>query len=152
MKYKWQPKRHQSSASPSSRPLLGRLLSRNDSKGSGSTEDVKGPYGLNTLFNPSEDAIVDLIFVHGLGGGSRSTWSKSPDPEMYWPQKWLPREEGFEGVRIHSFGYNSNWTTGSSLNIHDFAKAFLGCLQDCLAIIRDPNVRFFPISIFIRHR
>ena len=102
--------------------------------------DMKGPIGLNTLFSPAEDAIADLVFVHGLGGGSRSTWTKSSNPELYWPQAWLPMDDGFQGVRIHSFGYNSNWDKESTLNIHDFAKALLGSLQDCPSISRSSTV------------
>src|SRR6202035_3239491 len=71
-------------------------------------EDPKGPLGLNTLFIPSDSAIADLIFVHGLMGGSRSTWTKSAEPSLYWPQEWLPKDVGFRDVRIHSFGYNAN--------------------------------------------
>jgi pimeloyl-ACP methyl ester carboxylesterase len=92
--------------------------------------------GLNLLFEPSEP-LVDLIFVHGLRGGSRKTWSKTNDPYHYWPTAWLPRDPEFKNVRIHSFGYNSDWgeTKQSFLNIHDFGKSLL------LAIHDSPHVR-----------
>ena len=47
---------------------------------------------------------------------------------------WLPEDESFRGARIHSFGYDSNWDKESTLNIHDFAKALLGSIQDCPSI------------------
>lgn len=118
----------------SPRSLFGKVFTRSGTNRSSATGDIKGPFGLNTLFCPTEDAVADLVFVHGLGGGSRSTWTKSANPELYWPQTWLPEDESFRGARIHSFGYDSNWDKESILNIHDFAKAFLGSIQDCPSI------------------
>src|SRR5271168_2179697 len=115
-----QTERQKTPASTSSRSFLARTLRRRGTSSTESNEDEKGPYGLNTLFEPLESAIADLVFVHGLGGGSRSTWTKSLDPSLYWPQEWLPQDPGFKDVRIHSFGYNSNWKKESILNIYDF--------------------------------
>ncbi|KAJ1324157.1 protein SERAC1 [Microdochium nivale] len=92
----------------------------------------KGPLGLNTLSWPQCETTAHLVFVHGLGGGSRSTWTASNDPALYWPSEWLPYEDGFESVRIHSFGYNSNWDKESVLNVHDFATSLLNALCDSL--------------------
>lgn len=113
-----------------------------------STDDIKGSFGLNTLHTPLGDcAIADLIFVHGLGGGSQSTWTKSGDPALYWPQEWLPHDEAFQDVRIHSFGYDSNWDKGSTLGIQDFARALLGSILDCPVI---PWTSPAPI-VFVGH-
>ncbi|KAK4242396.1 hypothetical protein C8A03DRAFT_11359 [Achaetomium macrosporum] len=89
-------------------------------------EDTHGAYGLNLLSEPSEPHL-DFIFVHGLGGGSRKTWSNSSGSGTFWPKEWLPSEPGFKHVRIHSYGYNSDWTKTqqSHLSIHDFAQALL---------------------------
>ncbi|EEQ31296.1 conserved hypothetical protein [Microsporum canis CBS 113480] len=73
-----------------------------------SPEEIKGHLGLNLLRDVSE-SLVDFIFVHGLGGGSRKTWSLSPDPKHYWPREWLKQEPEFRHVRIHSFGYKADW-------------------------------------------
>lgn len=101
-------------------------------------EDKIGPLGLNTLSVPtSNPANIDLIFVHGLGGGSRKTWTKSGDPTLYWPKEWLPSDEALKDVRIHSFGYDSNWGKKSILSIHDFADALLNAILDCPSIPRD---------------
>lgn len=91
------------------------------------TNDVRGQLGLNLLFSPSEP-IVDFIFVHGLRGGSRKTWSKSSHPFHFWPKEWLPVDPDFKAVRIHSFGYNADWgdRRQSILNVHDFAQSLLG--------------------------
>lgn len=99
---------------------LGRRTSEN-------VDEIRGPLGLNLLYTPSEP-LIDFIFVHGLRGGSRRTWSKTADINHFWPQQWLPLEPRFKNVRIHSFGYNSDWgeRKGSSLTVHDFGQALLG--------------------------
>lgn len=90
-------------------------------------DDVKGHLGLNLLYCPSEPRI-DFVFVHGLGGGSRKTWSKTASIGHYWPQEWLPRDPTFKYVRIHAYGYNSDWAKGreNCLNVHHFGKSLLG--------------------------
>lgn len=108
-------------------------------------EDFKGPLGLNLLHSVPEP-LVDLIFIHGLGGGSRKTWSKSPDPYHYWPKEWLSRDPEFSCVRVHSFGYKADWAERKSsfLNIQDFSLALLGEIQ-CSPEIRRSDVR--PLTI-----
>lgn len=106
-----------------------------------SSADLKGSFGLSTLYEPVNAVVADLIFVHGLGGGSRSTWTKSDDPSLFWPQRWLPQDPSFQDVRIHSFGYDSNWDKESILNLHDFAKSLLGSIHDCPTMSSDSNVR-----------
>ncbi|KAI4206395.1 MAG: hypothetical protein LQ346_001104 [Caloplaca aetnensis] len=127
--------RHKSSSSGASRSFLSRTLTRRDGNAE-ATPDVKGPLGLNTLYIPTGTTIADLVFVHGLGGGSRSTWTKDGEPSLYWPKEWLPDDPGFQDVRIHSFGYNSNWEKESSLNVHDFSKSLLSAIHDCPTIPR----------------
>ncbi|KAK3321830.1 hypothetical protein B0H66DRAFT_619055 [Apodospora peruviana] len=104
----------------------------------GSRDDPRGPDGLNLLSEPSE-AHVDLVFVHGLRGGSRKTWSYSEDPSHYWPKEWLPAEPGFKNVRIHSYGYNSDWAAkkGNVLDVYDFGKSLLAHLHTSLGTDRD---------------
>ncbi|KAJ9160996.1 GPI inositol-deacylase [Coniochaeta hoffmannii] len=89
-------------------------------------EGSRGPLGLR-LIHSSPEPLVDLIFVHGLRGGSVKTWRKGNDPRSFWPQFWLPVEPGFRNVNIHSFGYDSDWasTKSSILNIHDFGQSLL---------------------------
>lgn len=89
--------------------------------------DWKGALGLNLLHHPSSEPELDLVFVHGLGGGSRKTWSRTSRPEDYWPAEWLPKDPAFARVRIFSYGYDSNWTKGNDncLNIQHIGKSFL---------------------------
>ncbi|KAI0408779.1 hypothetical protein F4802DRAFT_366865 [Xylaria palmicola] len=100
----------------------------------------KGPLGLTTLHEPQEATpVVDIVFVHGLGGGSRKTWAKTVDPLHFWPKAWLPEDVDFRDARIHSFGYNADWVERrqSILNIHDFAQSLLGEIKNNPSIRRD---------------
>ncbi|KAL8881602.1 MAG: hypothetical protein Q9198_001222 [Flavoplaca austrocitrina] len=110
---------------------MERILSvrRKSSDATGSL-DTKGLLGMNMLYSPSEP-LIDYIFVHGLGGGSTKTWCLGDDPNNFWPRIWLPMEPSFRNVRIHSFGYNADWTEKkeSSMNIHDFGCSLLEAIR-----------------------
>ncbi|MCJ1351615.1 MAG: hypothetical protein MMC33_001599 [Icmadophila ericetorum] len=89
-----------------------------------------GPLGLRPI-HLSAEPLVDLVFVHGLRGGSMKTWRKGNDPRLYWPQNWLPLEPDFQNANIHSFGYNADFreTKDSILNVQDFGRALLSELR-----------------------
>lgn len=93
---------------------------------SGGEEGAKGSLGLR-LLRSSPEPLIDLIFVHGLKGGSSTTWRKGGDPRNFWPQAWLPMEAGLRNASIHTFGYDSDWTNSNSsiLNINDFGQSLL---------------------------
>ncbi|KLU90348.1 hypothetical protein MAPG_09311 [Magnaporthiopsis poae ATCC 64411] len=130
---------NRSTARPRSLSLgLSKIFSQSTVGGAidDAVEDCKGPLGLNLLHEPS-DPRADLIFVHGLGGGSRKTWSKTASRSHYWPQEWLPQDPAFGSVRIHSYGYDSDYIRGSEdcLNVHLFGKSFLGALGTSPALL-----------------
>jgi hypothetical protein len=89
-------------------------------------DDARGPTGLR-LLHASAQPLVDLIFVHGLRGGSIKTWRKGNNLENFWPQYWLPSEPGFDNVNMYSFGYDSDWASSepSILDIHAFGQNLL---------------------------
>lgn len=119
--------------STSTKSFLSRHLPR---RGKEQHDDPKGPLGLTTLHEPDldEPVVADIIFVHGLDGGSQSTWCKGNNPDLYWPQEWLPMDDAFHGVRIHTFGYPSVITRQSVLNIRDFAWSLLAAVNESPAI------------------
>lgn len=135
-----------SSSSRPSKTFFENII-RKDKKVSsaGQGEPPKGSYGLTTLYDPPEqNAVVDLIFVHGLNGGSQSTWTKGDDCN-FWPKTWLPRDDAFQDVRIHTFGYHSGLSKESVLHIQDFSRAFLGAIHDSPSMSRqDPVGRWAP--------
>jgi hypothetical protein len=74
---------------------------------------------------------VNIIFVHGLGGSSKGTWTHT-EPQTFWPE-WLPAKNGLENVRIATFGYDANWSDitapSNALGIADFAMQLLDTLD-----------------------
>ena len=109
-------------------------------------DDVTGrdPLGLQVIHSPLGDRVVDIVFVHGLGGSSRMTWSKYRNPDLFWPLKFLPLEQGISKARILVFGYNSNFRPGSAkskASVLDFAKDLLYDLKygtdDSLSEVED---------------
>lgn len=101
-----------------------RRLSNRSRKNS---ETNPGPLGLNIIYAPKTKHKVDVVFIHGLGGTSRKTWSKNEDPELFWPLKFLPLDNDLSLTRILTFGYDANFrTTGNlSTSVLDFAKGLL---------------------------
>ena len=96
---------------------------------------------MTLLFEP-EEVLVDFIFVHGLRGGSRKTWSFSADPAHFWPKVWLPADPDFKNVRIHTFGYHSGWgeSKGSDFNVHDFGQNLIEELHNSPIVGRSHEV------------
>ncbi|KAJ3493169.1 hypothetical protein NLG97_g4905 [Lecanicillium saksenae] len=105
-------------------------LSKSRSKTSFDSEQERGPgnLGLSILHCP-ENPTFDFIFVHGLGGDSKKTWSKSG--LNFWPQEWLPKDIAFDSVRVHTYGYSSDYRKGRGdcLNIHHFGKGLLAAIS-----------------------
>ncbi|KAI0515458.1 NACHT and WD domain protein [Xylaria bambusicola] len=93
----------------------------------GLRESEPGPLGLNVVYTPENARKLDIVFVHGLGGTSRWTWSKNKNPALFWPSTFLPLEPDLCLARILTFGYNANFLKTGSLgtSILDFAKALL---------------------------
>ncbi|OBT68869.1 hypothetical protein VE03_02116 [Pseudogymnoascus sp. 23342-1-I1] len=124
------------SASPHDQSPAGRSeysVSKSTAQQSDSTLDVNSqggqdPLGLKVIYRPLKDHSVDIVFVHGLGGSSRMTWSKDHNLDFFWPLKFLPFEQDINEARISTFGYNANFRPGSGKNkmsILDFAKDLL---------------------------
>jgi hypothetical protein len=92
----------------------------------------KGPLGLTTLYAPSPEQVpaADIVFVHGIRGGSYSTWTRGNSTERFWPREWLPQDDAFKDVRIHTFGYPSGVSRESIINISDVARSLLAAVKD----------------------
>jgi hypothetical protein len=77
-----------------------------------------------TLSPESSTPSLNIIFVHGLGGSSDTTWT-DPETNAFWPI-WLSKVKGLENSRIMTFGYDSGWNkiwkANNVLDISDFAK------------------------------
>lgn len=115
---------------------------------------TRDPLGLHLIHRP-DDAVpkADIVFIHGLGGTSRSTWSKNRDPDLFWPLMFLPLEQDICNMRIFTYGYNAEVMKAggrSSTSILDFAK---NLLYDMRFFIDDAeaDLRIGKVSIISFH-
>ncbi len=73
---------------------------------------------------------ASAVFIHGLGGDARETWtSRGAQPEV-WPA-WLADE--IDGLAVWLVGYNapaSRWRRSGGMHPADHAKAILTLLHD----------------------
>lgn len=92
-----------------------------------SSDTDSGAFGLNVVYTPDHGHKADIVFVHGLGGTSRWTWSKNRDPDLFWPLTFLALEPDLCLARILTFGYNATLKKGghSGHSVLDFAKDLL---------------------------
>ncbi|KFA66678.1 hypothetical protein S40285_09198 [Stachybotrys chlorohalonatus IBT 40285] len=83
--------------------------------------------GLNVVYTPNNGHKADIIFIHGLGGTSRNTWTKSKDPDCFWPLTFLALEPDLCLARILTFGYNAALRKAGNISTSmlDFAKDLL---------------------------
>ncbi|KAJ0122036.1 hypothetical protein J7T55_002547 [Diaporthe amygdali] len=107
-------------------PTFGVPDRRRDPSPSGLVAE-SGPLGLNVVYTPDNGRKVDIVFIHGLGGTSRWTWSKHKNAELFWPLTFLPLEQDLCLARILTFGYNAAFQKAGnvSLSLLDFAKDLL---------------------------
>ncbi|KAI2784618.1 hypothetical protein F4815DRAFT_453629 [Daldinia loculata] len=98
-----------------------------DNSSQSGSHNEAGPLGLTVVYTPENAHKADIVFIHGLGGTSRWTWSKNRDPELFWPSKFLPLDSDVCLARILTFGYNANFLKAGSIGVSvlDFAKDLL---------------------------
>lgn len=132
----------------STKSFLSRKFTKSSLESNDEFSTSKGPLGLTTLHEPGlgQSAIADIIFVHGLNGGSKSTWSKGNNDTNFWPKSWLPMDDAFCDVRVHSFGYSSGISRESILNVRDFANSLLSAIKDSPVMNRGDKVCFLTMS------
>ncbi|KAI0425000.1 NACHT and WD domain protein [Xylaria sp. FL1042] len=101
---------------------------------------LRGPFGLR-LLHAAPQSLIDIVFVHGLRGGSYKTWRKGDDPGLFWPQYWLPMEPDLRNASIHSFGYDSDWGSFSPsvLNVHDFGQTLYEEMRSSPYLRQNPD-------------
>ena len=88
-----------------------------------------GRLGLTVIHEPTSRNL-DVIFVHGLGGGSRKTWCYKKSSDIFWPE-WLPQIPMLSRARVSTFGYNAEviaHTGYNQANVESFAKQLLHSL------------------------
>ncbi|OAR03064.1 hypothetical protein LLEC1_04718, partial [Akanthomyces lecanii] len=86
-----------------------------------------GPFGLNVVYTPEKGQQADIVFVHGLGGTSRATWTKDKNPNLFWPLTFLAMDPDLCVARIMTFGYDASFRKHNNpqATLRDFAKELL---------------------------
>ena len=97
-----------------------------------SPEEDEDPFGLEVLHELGDGGgtPVQIIFLHGLGGSQKGTWSH-PGSTDCWPN-WLHAEAGLDNVRIALFGYDANFNVfapNTNLSIPIFANQLLHAIE-----------------------
>ena len=99
------------------------------------------PRGLTELYSAPEPQ-VDLVFVHGLRGGSVKTWCENEDLNLFWPKEWLAVDEDLRHrIRTSSFGYANDWLTSkpSQLSLQDFGRDLIYQLDNSPYLRKDQH-------------
>ena len=100
---------------------------------------VQDLIGLKTMHTPPEP-LIDLVFVHGLSGGSHRTWTRSGKRNYFWPEMWLPNDPGFKHVRISTYGYQHVASDDRVFNISEIATRLLSEMTASPLIKDSPKV------------
>jgi hypothetical protein len=89
--------------------------------------------------------VTNVIFVHGLGGSAKGTWTHENE---FWPE-WLPGTKGLENARIMAFGYDADWNKiwrpNNLLDISDFGDQLLNYLLLHYSNCGDVSILKFPL-------
>lgn len=91
------------------------------------------------------DAVIDLVFVHGLGGDLIDTWKSGKDSDAFWPD-WLSGESGL--IQIWTLGWPTkkfSWGSSDEMTIQDRANSVLELL--CNHEIGDRKLIFICHSL-----
>lgn len=89
------------------------------------------------IYNPA-DSIADVVFVHGLGGDSRGTWSLN-DGECFWPE-WIGRD----------IDYLSVWAVNYDAKVIFKSMPIVDRAKNLSHLLKARNLGEKPI-IFITH-
>ncbi|KIW29919.1 uncharacterized protein PV07_05704 [Cladophialophora immunda] len=109
------------------------------------------PYGLKVI-HAAEDAVVDIIFVHGLTGHRIETWTcRSKGKACFWPVDLLSKD--FPRSRIATWGYDArvtNWRPFHTVGTSDVQQhAQMLCL-DIVNMRERDNTQERPL-LFLAH-
>jgi hypothetical protein len=93
-------------------------------------DQLRDTAGLSAVANcQSANRACDVVYVHGLGGGSYSTWSLGADGQAFWPS-WIGAD--FPDAGVWTLGYHADvsaWTN-ESMPLADRGTAILESLAN----------------------
>ena len=62
-------------------------------------------FGLTEVFTPTQ-ASVDIVFIHGIFGHPKDTWT-CDEADVFWPAELLPPVLEDDETRILTYGYEA---------------------------------------------
>ena len=77
----------------------------------------------------SPDRVADVVFLHGLNGDARSTWTTPTTPDGFWPG-WLGAELHEVGIWSVAYDVRSTSWAGYSMALIDRAASVLDLLAE----------------------
>jgi ankyrin repeat protein len=86
-------------------------------------------YHLQTLVTP-EVSDVDIIFVHGICGDARETWSAGTENSLFWPKDFLQQETGLRNCRLLTYGYDNSKYSKDGLGFDQITNDFADTLYE----------------------
>ncbi|PGH16231.1 hypothetical protein AJ80_05254 [Polytolypa hystricis UAMH7299] len=110
--------------------------------------------GLSEVYRSPGDPEVDIVFVHGLNGHPRRTWTtitKKPNDEVFWPKDLLPHALKDNNVRILTYGYDAAVATFAGAVSRDQVHNHAHSLAALLFANRNLNNALERPIIFICH-
>jgi len=83
-------------------------------------------FGLTEVFNPTTQASIDIVFVHGIFGHPKGTWT-CDDTDVFWPAELLPPVLEDDGTRVLTYGYEAgadSFADGEQTHkVHEVARS-----------------------------
>ncbi|KAJ5155542.1 hypothetical protein N7492_008345 [Penicillium capsulatum] len=92
-------------------------------------------FGLTQVYAPRGDPTVDIVFVHGLNGHPRDSWTSKSG--CFWPVDLLPDVLASQRPRILVYGYNANVTAFTDGASRDSIVSHAETLASSLAANRN---------------
>lgn len=102
-------------------------------------------FGLTQLYAPRGDPTVDIVFVHGLNGHPKDSWTSKSG--CFWPVDLLPEALALLRPRILTYGYNATVAAFTDGVSRDSIVSHAETLSSTLAANRNVCVVIFFSSL-----
>jgi len=88
--------------------------------------------GLHLVHRPMNTPVSEIVFVHGLNGDARSTWTGLGDQQVFWPRDFLVEDMGNCAIWMYSYNSDIDMTSKSKEPLGDVLKKLGNDLRFCV--------------------